>query len=125
MKRITSLVVLTGAAALVACASQAPAPSGASTGQRTALVAGQGSAAAQNTTFKAPDGYTRKVVKGQEVYCREDAINGSRVKSHQVCLTQQQLENGSGGPDAYERSENEQGAAAADGTASANDNHVN
>lgn len=117
MKRVTSLIVLSGAAALVACASQAPAPPTAAAGQGTALAAGQGgaSATAQDTAFKAPPGYRRKVVSGKEMYCREDAVMGSRVEKHEVCLTQQQLASGDTGEDAYEKLQNGQGAPAGGG----------
>ncbi len=98
MKRVTTLIVLAGAAALVACASQAPAPSTASA-----------------NGFTPPSGYTAKVVNGQQVYCREDAILGSRVATHEVCLTQQQLASGDTGEDSYERLQNGQGSPAGGG----------
>lgn len=99
MKPIMSLIALAGAAALVACASQAPAPSTASSGRGTALVAGGASAPAtasatpQDIGFKIPAGLTHKVINGEDVYCETWFPTGTRVQKQESCLTKAQLEN--------------------------------
>jgi invasion protein IalB len=91
MAQIVRFLVFTSVAALVACATQAPATS-ASSG------AGQGSssATASNAAYRErqlPGGYYHKVVDGQDLYCRNDPIPGSRLEKKEVCLTQEQLNN--------------------------------
>lgn len=95
MKRVLSLILLVGAAALVACASQAPASSTAGAGRGTALVASQGSApaTAQDIGFKIPAGLTHKVINGEDVYCETWFPTGTRVQKQESCLTKAQLEN--------------------------------
>ncbi len=109
MKQIRCLAVLTGAAALVACASQAPAPSAANADHGAALVASQRStpatappataslattsATAQNIGFKIPSGLTHKVINGEDVYCETWFPTGTRVLKQESCLTKAQLQN--------------------------------
>jgi hypothetical protein len=99
MKRITSLVVLMGATALTACASQGPATSpGTGTGHAsvaaTAPAAGAAPAAATKITdsTKIPSGYRRVVMNGQERFCRREPVTGSRAQVPEVCLTKAQLD---------------------------------
>lgn len=98
MKRVTSLVLLAGAAALVACASQAPAPPPPGAAPGTALVASPGGAAvaasdaSQNTNFKIPSDYKHVVVNGEDRYCHYEDVTGSRVQKNYVCLTLAELE---------------------------------
>lgn len=81
MRRVTRFLILAGASALAACASQAPATS---TGS-PATSAGSG-------FHVVPDGYQREVINGSEQYCREDTLEGSRVAKKRVCLTWEQLQ---------------------------------
>jgi hypothetical protein len=117
MKQFMGFVILTGASLVVGCAAQAPASSTATGGgHQTVAAAGSAvphaaSAAAQVTPAKpqttsgmsqsasaAPQkgdntsgGYTRVVVHGKELFCRTEAITGTRME-HRICLTQAQLE---------------------------------
>ena len=90
MRRITTFVILSGASALFACASQAPAPatptgSSQATGRATAIAAPQ----EQNSSAFA--GYRRVVVNGQERFCQLGDVVGSRIKQ-EICLTRAQVE---------------------------------
>jgi hypothetical protein len=105
MKQLTSLVIVAGAVALAACASQAPAPA-AATGA-TAAVTSTGttanqasipatapataSATAQKDKFEVPSGYETVVVNGTKIYCHNVEPAGSRIEQRE-CLTQDQLE---------------------------------
>ncbi len=114
MKQLTSLVILTGAATLVACASQAPAPSvdtGVSHETATATAAASStpsspsqaavpatatatataSATAPSDKFQAPGDYKQVVVNGNKVYCHSVAPPDSRIKQTE-CFTQDQLQ---------------------------------
>jgi hypothetical protein len=106
MGKITSCVILLGAAALAACATQAPATlPGTDTGHDTGVAA-----AAQSPSAAAPrlaatppkdvvppkgevvvEGYRQVLVNGQPVYCRDELATGSHLKKDQVCLTKAQL----------------------------------
>jgi hypothetical protein len=67
MKRVRTFAVLAGAAALVACATQATDPS-------------------------LPSGYRRVVTaQGAELFCRSDLDAGSHVQRTTVCLTAAEL----------------------------------
>jgi hypothetical protein len=73
MRAVTRFSVLVGAAALVACATQAP---GVSPPQKPAV----------------PSGYRRVMgAKGEELLCRSDLDAGSHVQRTTVCLTPAQL----------------------------------
>ena len=41
--------------------------------------------------FKPPSGYVAKVIKGEQVYCHNEVIIGSRLP-HRVCYSQYDLE---------------------------------
>jgi hypothetical protein len=85
MKRTWRVVVIVGPLAFAACASQAPATS-------TGGGASQQPSPTAAARSKAPSGYYRKVVDGQEVFCRNDVDLGSHVQRSEKCLTQEQLE---------------------------------
>ncbi len=104
MTQLTSLIILTGAAALAACASQAPAPvaatgasqeraavASAATSANQASSPATASATAQNDKFDVPSGYETVVVNGGKLYCHNAAPAGSRIAQRE-CLTQDQLE---------------------------------
>jgi len=86
MKDITRILILTGTLALAACASQAPVTS---TGTAAPQ---QGSRTASNGSKATPNGYYRKVIDGQEVFCQKDPDLGSRVQRSEKCLTREQLD---------------------------------
>jgi hypothetical protein len=88
MRPIRTFVILSGAAVLVACASQAPAPAtatGHAVAPATALAAGQ-----QKHPTSFP-GYTRVVDNGREMFCRYETPTGSQIRQ-QTCVTRSQLE---------------------------------
>lgn len=90
MKWITTLVVL-GAAMMTACASQPQATSPA-TASGNKSVPATASAAVQKDKSATPRGYRRAVVNGQELFCRKDAVTGSRAERPEICLTREQLD---------------------------------
>jgi len=112
MKLLTSLVILTAAAACAACASQAPAtstmagsshesvapaasnvPPAASNASPTASSASPtASAAPQKATSALPEGYKRVVMNGEEKFCITEYAPNSRVDKHTTCLTKAQLD---------------------------------
>jgi predicted transglutaminase-like cysteine proteinase len=71
MKQVNRFFILASAAALVACATApAPAPG----------------------TPAAPAGYYTKLVAGQQMFCRNDLITGSRVEREgEKCYTADEL----------------------------------
>ena len=88
MRHVKSFLVLAGAAALVGCAAQAPAPEPVA----THTVVANPSAAASAAAFKTPFGYEKVVGDdGVERYCRNDLDTNSRVKRTRVCMTEAQL----------------------------------
>ena len=89
MRPITRMVIFMGALALAACASQGPATS---TGAGASQQGSPATASAATNTGSTPAGYRRKVVDGQELFCRNDTDTGSRVSRTEVCLTKQQLQ---------------------------------
>ncbi len=94
MKQFMSFVVLAGAAALVACASQPPAPAASAhqaVAPATATAPGTG-LVAQTQKFVVPAGYRRETQNGQIVYCHTDEPTGSRIRNQQTCYTQAQLQ---------------------------------
>ena len=88
MKQLTRFVILSGAAALAACASQPPVTTtwDGTSPQRIAADA----AAAWQTPSVAHDGTRRIVVNGQEKLCRSFLVTGSRAEKTEICLTQAQ-----------------------------------
>ncbi len=86
MRQIKTFVILSAAAVLVACASQAPAPAtatGRAVAPGTAVAAGQ-----QSSNIP---GYRRVVDNGREMFCRYEATTGSNIKT-ETCLTRAQIE---------------------------------
>jgi hypothetical protein len=85
------LLLVVGAAALVACASKAPV---ASTGAASATAAnGASNATAPDSGAPpVPKGYRRVMKKDGEYFCRMQAVSGSRLQKTEVCLTQDQLD---------------------------------
>ncbi len=87
MRHIHGFLILAAVAALVACATPAPAP----VPVATHPVAGT-PAAASPATFHAPFGYEKVLLSDGTVrYCRNDLDTDSRVKRTRVCMTQAQL----------------------------------
>jgi hypothetical protein len=96
------LTALAGAAALVACATPASAPPAAVAANAPAIApvnapapATASNAPAVSATDKAaiPYGYERVVLgNGEERFCRNDLITGSRTQHQKVCLTMAQLQ---------------------------------
>jgi hypothetical protein len=87
MRHINRFFIFASAAALVACATQTPAP--APENHQLAVV--------PSTTNTHPGlktyGYQKKVIDGQEMYCRNDLITGSRTEHEgEKCYTADQLQ---------------------------------
>jgi hypothetical protein len=112
MQRVTSSLILAAAAALVGCASQAPATSAgagtavappganaaatsAATGASPATAAtatATASATPQQDKFVVPAGWRRVVKDGDERFCQTQVVTGSRLQKEETCLTKHQLE---------------------------------
>lgn len=90
MRRTTTFVMLSGAAVLVACASQTPAPATLTGGSHPTAPA-TALAARQEEKSSAFAGYRRVVVNGQERFCQLGDVVGSRIKQ-EICLTRAQVE---------------------------------
>ena len=87
MRQIRNFIILTGAAVLVACATQAPAPQ-----PVAAHTLPASPPAAPTGPFKAPFGYEKVVLSdGTLRYCRNDLDTNSRVSRTRVCMTEEQL----------------------------------
>jgi hypothetical protein len=90
--------MIVAAAALVGCATQAPAPAAASAaalpaGTPTLALVPANSPTAAAVAKPIPYGYTRVILdSGQVRFCRNDVDTGSRVTRKKVCLTQEQLD---------------------------------
>jgi hypothetical protein len=87
MKQVNRFFILVSAAALVAaCATEAPAP---------APESHQIAVASTDSTHPGlkTSGYKKKVVEGQEMYCRNDLVTGSRTEHEgEKCYTADQLQ---------------------------------
>lgn len=82
MRRVTRLLILTGVfSTLAACASQGPATS-------TSVAA----TSTSSSGHVIPTGYSREVINGSEMFCRDDTNTGSRVQRTKVCVTWEQLQ---------------------------------
>jgi hypothetical protein len=87
MKQVNGFFILVSAAALVACATQAPAPPPAS--HDLALVPPLSVSHPGLKTY----GYRRTVVDGQDMFCRNDLVTGSRTEREgEKCYTADQLQ---------------------------------
>jgi hypothetical protein len=90
MRQVNRFFVLASAAALVACATQAPAPAPAPApaSHQLALVPAMAVAHPGLNTY----GYQRKVVDGEDMFCKNDLVLGSRVQHEgEKCYTADQL----------------------------------
>jgi hypothetical protein len=86
MRGVNAFFILASAAALVACATEAPAP--APTSHELALVKPADLAHPGVNT----SGYQRKLVDGQDMFCKNDLVLGSRVQHEgEKCYTAEQL----------------------------------
>jgi len=86
MRQVSRFFILASAAALVACATQAPAPAPES--HQLAVVTTDTAHPGLKT-----NGYQKKVVDGQQMYCRNDLVTGSRVEREgEKCYTADQLQ---------------------------------
>src|SRR5665213_3881991 len=87
MRQVNRFFILASAAALVACATEAPAPAPES--HQLAVVSSTAPAHPGLKTY----GYQKKVVEGQEMYCRNDLVTGSRTEHEgEKCYTADQLQ---------------------------------
>lgn len=87
MRQVNCVFVLASAAALVACATPAPAPAPES--HQLALVPSTATTHPGLKTY----GYQKKVVNGEEMYCKNDLVLGSRVEHEgETCVTADQLQ---------------------------------
>lgn len=83
------LLLVVGAAALVACASHGPVSS---TGTSAAGGSAPGATAPDTGATPVPKGYRRVMKNGGEYFCRMQAVSGSHVQKTEVCLTQDELD---------------------------------
>jgi hypothetical protein len=93
MRQVNRFFILASAAALVACATQAPAPApvtaAAPDNHSLALVKPMAEAHPGLKTA----GYQRKVVDGEDMFCKNDLVTGSRVQHEgEKCYTAEQLQ---------------------------------
>jgi hypothetical protein len=90
----TGLLLVVGAAILVACASKAPVNStGATSAGSASATKGAADATAPDTgATPVPKGYRRVMKHGGEYFCRMQAVSGSHVQKTEVCLTQDELD---------------------------------
>ena len=79
MRTIKHCISFAGVALLVACATQAPAPT-------------QSTTETSSEKFTVPIGYQKAIVNGQEEYCHREVDTGSRISSARVCYTAAQLQ---------------------------------
>jgi hypothetical protein len=85
VRQVNRFVILAGAATLVGCATEAPAPATIPAHPVTA------SATTPAEKIKLPEGYMKITVNGEDRYCRDDLDTGSRVQHTKICLTAEQL----------------------------------
>jgi hypothetical protein len=91
VNQATRFVVLAGALALAACASQRPTTTSTPNAAPANVGATAFAAPRQDGGFKPPADYRRVMVDGQEKFCRKFFPTGSRVESQTECLTENQL----------------------------------
>lgn len=84
------LLVLSVAAALAACASNAPVQQAPVSASTTTPAAGATVPVTAEATKMV--GYRRKVQNGEEYFCKNEGVTGSRVKVVEVCLTVAQMQ---------------------------------
>jgi hypothetical protein len=88
VRQLNRFVILAGAAMIVGCATEAPAPAPATLPALPVTA----SAATPTEKIRIPSGYTKVTANGEDRYCRDDVDTGSRVQHTRVCLTKAQLE---------------------------------
>lgn len=88
MRQVIRFVMLAGAAMLVGCATEAPAPAPATIPAHPVTA----SATAPTQKIKIPEGYNKVTVNGEDRYCRDEVDTGSRLARTKVCLTAEQLQ---------------------------------
>ncbi len=82
MNRMTGFLMFTCAAALFGCATPAEGPAAAK----------PAATAANPDTVRIPYGYVKVLLhNGEERFCRNDLVPGSRTERTRVCLTAEQL----------------------------------
>lgn len=93
MKAVTGFSILAVAAASVSCAAQPPGitPAASQSGAAAAQNVLPGPLPERHGTRGEYAGYTRVVINGQELYCRNDVATGSHTERHTVCLTSAQV----------------------------------
>jgi hypothetical protein len=79
------------AAQSAAAPSQAP-PTSTAAGASSQNAATTASAAPQKAETEIPKGYKRKMLNGEERFCRSDSVTGSRTQRTEVCLTRAQID---------------------------------
>jgi len=82
------LLVLAAAAALSACATNAPVSSVAVSSPSAGAPA---AATAKKESERADASYKRKTKNGKEVFCKREGNTGSRTQVFETCLTQEEL----------------------------------
>lgn len=89
-RRIPALLAAT---VLAACASNPPAQAPeAAPAAISAPAPAVAAASAGNAETPKMFGYRRKVQNGEEFFCKNEGVIGSRVKVIEVCLTQAQMQ---------------------------------
>ena len=99
MRTFTGSVLVTGAALILGCATQAPSSSTGVTPPAASLAgthpAGASPAAQSTSTADDNDaatlGYDRVIVQGKPLYCRMEATPGTRI-TKKVCRTKEELD---------------------------------
>jgi len=103
MPRVRTVwLVLAGAIALAACASNPPASSTGAPSANGAAASPAASAAENSVSSNAPKtdldkvpyGYRLVVRNGTEYYCRYEPVAGSRTLRDEICLTKEQMAQG-------------------------------
>jgi putative hemolysin len=96
MRQVRNFAILAAAAALVACATEAPstpapAPQVVAAHVVPANPAATAAAAPASKTV-IPRGYTRVMMEdGVERFCRDEPVKGTRTQHETVCFTAEQL----------------------------------
>src|SRR5215472_14185113 len=91
MRLLTSVLTVSGALALVACATQTPTTFSATAHDGAAPAPAAAAAAPKKDLQAVPEGYRRVMIGGEERFCTTDPETGSRIKKDVVCLTRDEL----------------------------------
>jgi hypothetical protein len=89
--RVSAIVA---AASIFAACASAPAPRAPASRAPVSKAAPEPTAmnATQAATALGMDGYRLEIRKGEEFYCRKEAVTGSRLEVHETCRTVAQME---------------------------------